>query len=570
MFAIIFTTSILIALGVHFITKSQQHPLKRFPGPLLAKCTTWYRAYFELVMNGGWVRQLEKLHAVYGPIVRVGPNELHFGDPRAYNEIHAPGSRFHKDSALYSIFGNKAGSVFTIPDPQDAAVVRNILAPYLSRRAIIPRAAIIQEKVVEFVSRLTTHTYESGTAVNLEHALPSVALEVLTSLIFVRPFNVLSAPGFDHPFLQRSKNIWIKKYLPNINNPVLLTLMRFLSDVDQLAKIFADQLKLVRADLDLALKGVSDHHDENLNTTEFLGESENDATHIATDGPLYPYLLQKIHSQIQKPATSVHAVQRLQRLLKHRRLIGEGFNLRFAGTDTIANTCVVGVRCLLSNKDVREQLVKELDEAWPKDGSDIAFEDLEKLPYLVLNFLQLSQPGSDYPPILFSQTVVIKESLRLSHGAVSPLGRVVGPGDAVIMGETIPTGTIVGISSTFVHLNPELFPEPTKFNPGRWIKAPPRSGDIDLEKTDFPSTFAEINAEKYLVSYSRGPRSCIGIHVAWCELYIIFGFLFRKLEFVPQAELDPSQPLRFDDFFLPTFTDDPLVVFVRERRTSSD
>lgn len=61
--------------------------------------------------------------------------------------------------------------------------------------------------------------------------------------------------------------------------------------------------------------------------------------------------------------------------------------------------------------------------------------------------------------------------------------------------------TIVSISATFVHLNPELFPEPTKFSPERWLKS------IDEKK----EASTEVNSDKYLVSFSRGPRSCPGI-----------------------------------------------------------
>ncbi|KAJ3786939.1 cytochrome P450 [Lentinula aff. detonsa] len=127
-----------------------------------------------------------------------------------------------------------------------------------------------------------------------------------------------------------------------------------------------------------------------------------------------------------------------------------------------------------------------LDKAWPKSG-DIAFEDMEKLPYL---------------------TAAIKESFRLSHRAVSPLRRVVGPGDAVITGEKIPAGVniFLFLSSTFVHLNLE----PTSFYPERWLKSSVRSRGT--EEKDTPSArAADINADKYLVRFSRGLRSCIAI-----------------------------------------------------------
>ena len=39
-----------------------------------------------------------------------------------------------------------------------------------------------------------------------------------------------------------------------------------------------------------------------------------------------------------------------------------------------------------------------------------------------------------------SQTAVIKESLRMAHGVVTPLPRIVGPVDSEISGVVIPAG----------------------------------------------------------------------------------------------------------------------------------
>lgn len=59
----------------------------------------------------------------------------------------------------------------------------------------------------------------------------------------------------------------------------------------------------------------------------------------------------------------------------------------------------------------------------------------------------------------------------------------------------IPPWTPVSTSLYFVHMNRDIFPEPEKFNPERWIEA--------AEKGE-PLT-------RYLVAFSRGSRSCLGI-----------------------------------------------------------
>jgi len=84
---------ILVLLGLCVLLyKDAANPLNRFPGPYLARWTSYYQAYFEIVKDGGWLEHLEELHRKYGAsllnpkgicrslplgvVVRVGPNEV--------------------------------------------------------------------------------------------------------------------------------------------------------------------------------------------------------------------------------------------------------------------------------------------------------------------------------------------------------------------------------------------------------------------------------------------------------------------------------------------------------------
>ena len=58
--------TVTIVLAWHYIHRLWMHPLAPYPGPRLAAMTKWYRAYFDLIRDGGWLEQLEKLHAQYG------------------------------------------------------------------------------------------------------------------------------------------------------------------------------------------------------------------------------------------------------------------------------------------------------------------------------------------------------------------------------------------------------------------------------------------------------------------------------------------------------------------------
>ena len=70
--------------------------------------------------------------------------------------------------------------------------------------------------------------------------------------------------------------------------------------------------------------------------------------------------------------------------------------------------------------------------------------ELEKLPYL---------------------TAIITESLRMSMGAMARLPRKNTKEDMVYQNWVIPRGTLVGMSTRFIHFNKDIFPDPAQFDP---------------------------------------------------------------------------------------------------------
>jgi cytochrome P450 len=80
-------------------------------------------------------------------------------------------------------------------------------------------------------------------------------------------------------------------------------------------------------------------------------------------------------------------------------------------------------------------------------------------------------------------------------------------------GYQIPPNVTVGMSPNMVHFNEEKFPEPQVFKPERWFG---------------PDA---TRLQRYLVSFSRGPRVCLGVVLARAELFIILASVFRQFEF---------------------------------------
>ncbi|KAH7132728.1 cytochrome P450 [Dactylonectria macrodidyma] len=75
------------------------HPFRKFPGPPLARISRIWtrRANFQ----GLRYMKIHQAHAKYGPVVRIGPNELSFANPSAIREIYMAGTSKRNRSIGY-------------------------------------------------------------------------------------------------------------------------------------------------------------------------------------------------------------------------------------------------------------------------------------------------------------------------------------------------------------------------------------------------------------------------------------------------------------------------------------
>jgi cytochrome P450 len=174
------------------------------------------------------------------------------------------------------------------------------------------------------------------------------------------------------------------------------------------------------------------------------------------------------------------------------RLSAEVVVLTAAGTDTTARTLAIAQYYILSNPAVHARLLAELRTVIPHPGAAIPSHDaLERLPYL---------------------TGIILESLRLGNSVPTRLSRI-APDEDLRYGDcVIPRGTTFGQSNWFMHTSPKCFPSPQSFVPERW------SGP-DAERQ-----------RRYLVPFGRGTRMCLGLNLAYSEIYHALATITSDVE----------------------------------------
>ncbi|KAL4982116.1 cytochrome P450 [Aspergillus falconensis] len=207
-----------------------------------------------------------------------------------------------------------------------------------------------------------------------------------------------------------------------------------------------------------------------------------------------------------------------------QRLQDEGLVLFAAGTETTATTLGVALFHILNDRSIHQKLRRELDQELPTPQTKATWRQLEKLPYL---------------------NAVIHEALRCS-GIIMRQQRI-SPTDVMKYKDcVIPPGTPVSMISHFVHMDPNIFDEPQTFNPERWILA--------AEKNE--------NLSKFLVTFGRGNRSCIGMNLAYAELYNTLAAVVRRFDM--ELYRTTAEDIRFvRDMLLPRSKDGPWKVRVK-------
>lgn len=173
-----------------------------------------------------------------------------------------------------------------------------------------------------------------------------------------------------------------------------------------------------------------------------------------------------------------------------RRLVDEAVTVVGAGSHTTAWAVSVCSYYVLSNPHILRKLKDELKTVNLDGKSEQQLlRQLEKLPYL---------------------TGVVKESLRLSHGVSLRLPRIAPSQEMRYRDWIIPAGTSVGMTPALMHLDPENFINPEAFSPERWVED--KNGQMD----------------KCIAAFSGGSRICLGINLAWAELYLIIAGFFGE------------------------------------------
>lgn len=112
---------------------------------------------------------------------------------------------------------------------------------------------------------------------------------------------------------------------------------------------------------------------------------------------------------------------------------------------------------------------------------------------------------------------VVREALRLYPPIHTLVRRSVDGAD--LLGSRVPPGRIVAVSVWGIHRNPDVWPDPGRFDPDRFGPEAPQERDH----------YAHL-------PFGAGPRSCIGVHLGMAELVIAVASVVRAFRLTSPDE----------------------------------
>ncbi|XP_043484862.1 cytochrome P450 4c21-like isoform X1 [Leptopilina heterotoma] len=174
--------------------------------------------------------------------------------------------------------------------------------------------------------------------------------------------------------------------------------------------------------------------------------------------------------------------------LNETELVEEVNTFLFGGYDTVAAGIGWVMFHLGNEPEIQEIVHQELDDIFGDSKEPATMNQVLELKYLER---------------------VIKESFRIHPPGPTVARRLTE--DIELAGYQVPKETVVHLQILVMHRDPEVWPEPFKFDPDRFL----------------PENIQDRHPYAF-IPFSAGPRNCLGQNLAWVELRFVLSALLRK------------------------------------------
>ncbi|ROV94565.1 hypothetical protein VMCG_08146 [Cytospora schulzeri] len=451
-------------------------PLRKYPGPFLARYTNLWRLYHT--SRGSLHLVYQKLHERHGHIVRVGPNVVDVDLPElvkpVFGEVKGDWKKtefYHGSSALLN--GKIVHNIFSETDSQKHAKGKRPVAKYYSPMGVTALEPHMDAMISELCQALETRFLDGGKPFDLGQWLLYYAWDVVGAVTFSKPIGYL-AEGHDFDGTLKISESALDYFavvgmIPALDhwfdkNPVMHIGPPGFNTVTGISlKHLVDRYQ----------GGDKDYHDAK--KPDFLDrfiEAKNADPKEVDDSQIISWLM---------------------------------INM-IAGADTTALTLRSAFYYCLHDQRIWKRLQQEtLAAGWHK-GASISYKDVHSIPYF---------------------EAVVREALRILPGVSMPLERYVPQGGYRLSdGSLLPEGSIVGLNPYILCRNKDVYGQDAEdFRPERWLRDE-AGGETEKQ---FEERLAAMNSAD--LTFGGGRRTCIGKHLGLFQVYKVLARLVTLYEF---------------------------------------
>lgn len=493
----LFLCALVLAAGSFWQQIRSYIRLQHVPGPA-SYAATRFRLAID-AWNTRSVHSIRDLHIRYGPVVRVGPNQISFNSLSALRTIYGAGSGFERTSfyRMFDAYGKP--NLFTFASGVDHRNRKKLVSHMYSNQYLLEQRCVdmVRRKVQGFLDMLKNEPDMAG---EIFTSLHYFSFDAISEFVYGPKHggtSSLAGNKVDRRLIDdildphRRRLAWFFIHLPGYT--------KWVTTRTGLAERVVNFLGLVPMKKPFTYSGIRRHA---LEAFYRFKQAVEDGEQTVDDTSVIGRLFQVREKQA----------------LSDMEIASECADHLLAGIDTTSDSLmfVLWALSLPENREVQQRLREELNTIAVDEAGWANPKDLARLPWL---------------------NAILKESLRL-YTPLPAFEPRIAPVDTIIDGTAVPANTVVGMSPYCMHREATAFPEPLKFKPERWLNA-----DQQL----LPES---ADQNKWFWAFSSGARMCIGIHLANAEMLSLIAAVYRRYQTSARdADTTPGITSRYEVFY---------------------
>lgn len=138
-----------------------------------------------------------------GPIIRIGPNEVHIRDSDYFDTLYANTARLDKDPWFYGFLDDSAAFNTSSEIVHQRKISK--VEPYFSKANVQRYEALLMDIVTSFIAELDA-SESAGKVIYLKNAFKSYATDVVCAFCFPQGTNYVQGPDFSVSFHRGQEN----------------------------------------------------------------------------------------------------------------------------------------------------------------------------------------------------------------------------------------------------------------------------------------------------------------------------------------------------------------------------